>query len=106
MRHFAPTMREIVIDTETTGLDPLSGDRVVEIWAVELVNRSLTGHAFHATLPAKALCQPTRSRCVACRQSSWPTPLFGASRRRFLAFVMRRLWLTTRALTLPLSMPS
>jgi DNA polymerase III subunit epsilon len=38
MRHFAPTMREIVLDTETTGLDPLDGDRVVEIGAVELVN--------------------------------------------------------------------
>jgi DNA polymerase III epsilon subunit-like protein len=33
-------MREIVIDTETTGLDPLSGDRVVENGVVELVNRS------------------------------------------------------------------
>jgi len=31
-------MREIVIDTETTGLDPLAGYRVVEIGAVELVN--------------------------------------------------------------------
>jgi len=31
-------MREIVIDTETTGLDPLSGHRVVEIGAVELVD--------------------------------------------------------------------
>jgi DNA polymerase-3 subunit epsilon len=31
-------MRDIVIDTETTGLDPLNGDRIVEIGAVELVN--------------------------------------------------------------------
>jgi DNA polymerase III subunit epsilon len=34
MRHFAPTMREIVIETETTGFDPLNGDRIVEIGAV------------------------------------------------------------------------
>jgi DNA polymerase III subunit epsilon len=33
-------MREMVIDTETTGLDPLNGDRIVEIGSVELVNRS------------------------------------------------------------------
>ena len=37
---FGPAMREIVIDTETAGLDPLSGDRIVEIGAVELVNHS------------------------------------------------------------------
>ena len=35
-------MREIVIDTETTSLDPLSGDRVVEIGAVELVDHAPT----------------------------------------------------------------
>jgi DNA polymerase III subunit epsilon len=43
-------MREIVIDTETTGLDPLDGHRIVEIGAVELVNRSLTGRMFHCYL--------------------------------------------------------
>lgn len=41
-------MREIVFDTETTGLDPLNGDRVVEIGCVELVNRVPTGRTFHA----------------------------------------------------------
>lgn len=40
-------MREIVLDTETTGLDPLNGDRVVEIGCVELVNRFPTGRTFH-----------------------------------------------------------
>jgi DNA polymerase III subunit epsilon len=40
-------MREIVIDTETTGLDPRSGDRIVEIAAVELVNHLPTGRVFH-----------------------------------------------------------
>jgi Exonuclease len=42
-----PPMREIVIDTETTGLDPADGHRVVEIGAVELIDRSLTGQTFH-----------------------------------------------------------
>ena len=41
-------MREIVLDTETTGLDPLTGDRVVEIGAVELINGVATGANFHA----------------------------------------------------------
>ena len=40
-------MREIVLDTETTGLDPLRGDRLVEIGCVELFNRMPTGVTFH-----------------------------------------------------------
>src|SRR5215469_11138707 len=39
-------MREIVIDTEITGLDPLDGHRIVEIGAVELVDRAVTGNTF------------------------------------------------------------
>ncbi len=41
-------MREIVFDTETTGLDPRMGDRMVEIGCVELYNRVPTGATFHA----------------------------------------------------------
>ena len=41
-------MREIVFDTETTGLDPAQGDRIVEIGCIELVNRCETGRTFHA----------------------------------------------------------
>ncbi len=41
-------MREIVFDTETTGLDPRTGDRMVEIGCVELVNLMPTGQTFHA----------------------------------------------------------
>jgi DNA polymerase-3 subunit epsilon len=41
-------MREIVFDTETTGLSPLNGDRVVEIGCVELFNRVETGRTFHS----------------------------------------------------------
>lgn len=40
-------MRQIVLDTETTGLDPLQGDRVIEVAAVELVNLLPTGVSFH-----------------------------------------------------------
>lgn len=41
-------MREIVFDTETTGLDPNTGDRMVEIGCVELYNRVPTGETYHA----------------------------------------------------------
>ena len=40
-------MREIVLDTETTGLDPLQGHRLVEIGAVELFNHIPTGNTYH-----------------------------------------------------------
>src|SRR5947208_14234088 len=40
-------MREIVLDTETTGLDPYQGDRLVEIGCVELYNKIPTGQTFH-----------------------------------------------------------
>ena len=41
-------MRQIVLDTETTGLDPRSGDRIIEVGCVEIVNRRLTGNNFHS----------------------------------------------------------
>ena len=53
-------MREIVFDTETTGLDPQGGDRLVEIGCIEMVNRVETGRTFHGyinpqrTMPAAA----------------------------------------------------
>jgi DNA polymerase-3 subunit epsilon len=43
-------MREIVLDTETTGLDPLRGDRLVEIGCIEILNRMPTGQTFHRHL--------------------------------------------------------
>ena len=53
-------MREIIFDTETTGLDPKTGDRMVEIGCIEMVNRVATGNTYHAyfnperTMPAAA----------------------------------------------------
>jgi DNA polymerase-3 subunit epsilon len=54
-------MREIVLDTETTGLDPAQGHRLVELGCIELLNRIPTGATFHAyfnperDMPAEAL---------------------------------------------------
>lgn len=43
-------MREVVLDTETTGLNPEKGDRLVEIGAIELINHIPTGQTFHSYL--------------------------------------------------------
>lgn len=40
-------MRQIILDTETTGIDPKEGHRLVEIGAVEMINRRLTGNSYH-----------------------------------------------------------
>jgi len=41
-------MREIIFDTETTGLDPKRGDRLVEIGCIEMIGRVVTGRTYHA----------------------------------------------------------
>ncbi len=43
-------LREIVMDTETTGLDPANGDRLIELGCIEIVNRIPTGREFHRYL--------------------------------------------------------
>jgi DNA polymerase-3 subunit epsilon len=43
-------MRQIVLDTETTGLEPEQGHRIIEIGCVEMINRRLTGNNFHQYL--------------------------------------------------------
>jgi DNA polymerase-3 subunit epsilon len=51
-------MREIVLDTETTGTDPAAGDRVIEIGCVELVNQFPTGKTFHKYVnPQRSISQ-------------------------------------------------
>lgn len=46
-RQISCAMREIIFDTETTGLDPKTGDRMVEIGCIEMMNRVATGQTFH-----------------------------------------------------------
>lgn len=43
-------VRQIILDTETTGLEPTQGHRIIEIGAVEMINRRLTGNRFHQYL--------------------------------------------------------
>jgi DNA polymerase-3 subunit epsilon len=56
-------MREIVFDTETTGLNPVGGDRLVEIGCVEMLNRVETGRHFHAYFNPERL-MPSEAEAV------------------------------------------
>jgi DNA polymerase-3 subunit epsilon len=70
-------MREIVFDTETTGLDPQSGDRMVEIGCIELINRVPTGRTYHAYF------NPQRSMPLAAEQVHGLTDTFLADKKCF-----------------------
>lgn len=80
--------REIVLDTETTGLDPLRGDRLIEIGCVELYNRIPTGREFHCFInperdvPAEA--EAVHGISTAFLQDK---PLFAAVAGEFLEFI-------------------
>jgi DNA polymerase III subunit epsilon len=81
-------MREIVLDTETTGLDPFQGHRVVEIGCVELVNRFPTGKTFHCYLnPERDM--PTDAHAVHGLSAEFlkDKPLFADVVEDFLTFV-------------------
>ncbi len=70
-------MREIVFDTETTGLDPASGDRLVEIGCIELVNRVPTGRTFHAYF------NPDRPMPIEAERVHGLSDAFLADKKRF-----------------------
>ena len=50
-------MRQVVLDTETTGINPLSGHRIIEIGCVELVDRKLTGKHYHQYINPKRVVE-------------------------------------------------
>ncbi len=81
-------MREIVLDTETTGLDPLRGDRLVEIGCVEMFNRMPTGQTFHCyfnperDMPAEAFAVHGLSTEFLATK-----PLFAEAVDEFLEFI-------------------
>ncbi len=81
-------MREIVFDTETTGVSPASGDRMVEIGCVEMINRCPTGREFHAYFnPERAM--PSEAEAVHGLSIHFLSdkPLFGASCQDLLDFI-------------------
>ena len=81
-------MREIVLDTETTGLDPLQGHRVVEIGAVELFNHIPTGKTYHTFInPQRDV--PREAEAVHGLSSEFlkNKPVFSQIVDEFLAFI-------------------
>jgi len=70
-------MRQIVLDTETTGLEPKQGHKVIEIGCVELVNRRLTGNNYHRYL------QPDREIDAGAIEVHGITNEFLADKQRF-----------------------
>jgi len=81
-------MREIVFDTETTGVNPATGDRMVEIGCVELVNRCPTGREYHAYFnPERAM--PSEAEAVHGLSTIFLSdkPLFADSCEELLDFV-------------------
>ncbi len=82
-------MREIVLDTETTGLDPKRGDRLIEIGCIELINRNPTGVEFHAFInPQDRDVHPDAERVHGISSVFLQDkPLFSAVANDFLDFI-------------------
>ena len=80
--------REIVLDTETTGLDPRNGDRLIEIGCIELMNRMPTGKEFHVLInPERDV--PLEAQAVHGISTAQlkDKPLFAAVAADFTAFI-------------------
>lgn len=81
-------MREIVLDTETTGLDPNSGDRIVEIGAVELLNHLPTGKTYHQYInPKRSMPEEAFQVHGISDEFLRDKPIFSAIGQAFLDFV-------------------
>lgn len=81
-------MREIVLDTETTGLDPAAGHRVVEIGCVELINHLPTANSFHKYLnPERDMPQEAFAVHGLSEQFLSSQPLFADIADEFIAFI-------------------
>ena len=81
-------MREIVLDTETTGLDPLRGDRLIEIGCVEIFNRMPTGQSFHRHInPERQVSAEALAVHGLSSEFLANKPLFAEVADEFLAFI-------------------
>ena len=81
-------MRKIILDTETTGLDPQSGHRIVEIGCVEMINRSRTGKVFHCYInPQRDM--PAEAEQVHGLSAAFlaDKPVFAEIAEEFMAFL-------------------
>jgi DNA polymerase III subunit epsilon len=81
-------MREVVLDTETTGLDPSDGHRIVEIGCVEIVNQIPTGATYHVLInPERDVPEDAHRVHGHSAASLADKPVFGTVTEEFLAFL-------------------
>ena len=81
-------MRQVVLDTETTGLEVEQQHRVIEIGCVELVNRRLTGRTYHQYLnPERDIDEGAQQVHGLSRETLTKQPLFGEVHAEFLEFI-------------------
>jgi DNA polymerase-3 subunit epsilon len=81
-------VREIVLDTETTGLDPSDGHRIIEIGALEMSNKVLTGKKFHHYVNPKREISKEAYRVHGISNDFLrDRPLFGDIAKEFLEFI-------------------
>ncbi len=81
-------MREIVLDTETTGVEALGGDRIVEIGCVELLNHCPTGRSFHRYInPERAMSEGAFKVHGLSDAFLAPQPVFAAVADEFIGFI-------------------
>jgi len=81
-------MREIVLDTETTGLNPNGGDRLIEIGCVELINRIPTGREYHVYInPLRDVPKEAENVHGLSTQFLLDKPVFEKVASDFLAFI-------------------
>ena len=81
-------MRQIILDTETTGLDLQSGNRIIEIGCVELIDRKFTGNEFHTFLNPERAIEPGAFKVHGVSIDSLSDkPVFKDIYEDFLAFI-------------------
>lgn len=81
-------MRQVVLDTETTGLDPSQGHRIIEIGCVELVDRKLTGNHYHQYInPQREVDAEAMAVHGITNEFLADKPLFREVAEEFMAFV-------------------
>lgn len=81
-------MRQIVLDTETTGIDPKEGHRIIEIGCVEVVNRRLTGNHFHVYInPGRYIEQEAIEVHGITNEFLADKPTFSQVAQEFISFI-------------------
>jgi DNA polymerase-3 subunit epsilon len=81
-------MREIILDTETTGLNPLEGHRIIEIGCLEMIDKVLTGREFHCYInPQRDVPQEAYRIHGISSEFLMDKPLFSNIADEFLSFI-------------------